>query len=53
MCAALSPKVGGHGTIIEFKVIPEHGEQVLLKSHDERMHPSVENDIATLKSHLR
>ena len=38
---------------MEFHIVAEHGEEVLLKAHHEGMHPGVEDDIGAFKTHLR
>ena len=37
---------------MKLKVFPEHAEQMLFKTHHERMHPGVEQNIRAFKSHL-
>ncbi len=38
---------------MELEVLPEHGDQVLLEPHHQRVDPGVEDDVGTLEPHLR
>ena len=42
----------GTGCVVEFDIIAEHAEKVFFRAHHQRMHPGVEDDVATLESHL-
>ena len=39
--------------IVKFKIITEHVEQMLLKTHHQWMHPCIEQHIRAFKAHLR
>jgi hypothetical protein len=41
------------GVIMEFEVAAEHLQQMLLKTHHQRMHPAVEDHIGAFVAHLR
>ena len=46
-------QVRGRRAVVELEVFAEHTQQVLFQTHHQRVHPSVKQDIGTLKAHLR
>ena len=45
--------MGRRHTIAEFEILTEHAEQMFFEPHHQRMHPGIEDDIGTFKTHLR
>ena len=43
----------GRGAVVEFGVVAEHREQMLLEPHHQRMDPGVEDHIGAFEAHLR
>ena len=36
----------------EFEILAEHGEQVLLQPHHQRVNPGIENHVGAFEAHL-
>ena len=49
----MTAEMAGTSGIRKFEIVAEHGEQMLLQPHHQRMHPGVENDIGAFETHLR
>ena len=41
------------GAIVEFEILAEHRQQMLLQAHHQRMHPGVEEHVGAFEPHLR
>src|SRR6056297_2883043 len=45
--------MAGAGIVVELEILAEHGQQVFLKPHDQRMYPGVEDHVCAFDTHLR
>ena len=50
---AVRAEMRRRGVVMELGVVAEHGEEVLLQAHHQRMDPGVEQDVGALEAHLR
>ena len=41
------------GFVVEFEILAEHRQQMLLQAHHQRMHPGVEHHVGAFEAHLR